>query len=149
VRIDGVDPCSLLTPEQRTELGLDGRPVFDLGPSELYRDARVPACVVGGFSPRAITVGVSLVTSAGVELFTSGKLEVDMRPVQVRDFPAVVAVPRRFTEWCTVIVDVAPSQLLDIQFADGGRMPPIPQTQLCHDAETVADSVMATLLASR
>jgi hypothetical protein len=149
VRVDGVDPCSLLTAEQRAELGLDGRPVFDLGPSELYRDADVPACVIGGFTPRAITVGVSIVTSAGISLFSSGELDVDMRPVLVHGFPAVTAVPKRFTEWCTVVVDVAPGQLLDIQFADGGRMPPIPQPQLCEDAQTVADAVMETLLASR
>jgi hypothetical protein len=147
VPIDGVDPCALLTPEQRAELGLDVRTVFDLGPSLLYPGNDVPACVMRGFEPRAITVGVSIVTTVGIELFTSGKLAAEVRPVQVRGFPAVVAVPTRFTKYCTVIVDVAPGQLLDVQFADGGRKPPIPQPQLCRDAETVADVAMATLLA--
>ena len=146
VRLDGVDPCSLLTAAQRAELGLDGRPVFDAGPSDLYRAAAVPACVIGGFEPRAITVGVSLVTTAGIELFTSGELAAEVRPVQVRGFPAVVAVPTRFSEYCTVVVDVAPGQLLDVQFGDGGRRPPIPQDQLCRDAEIAAGAVMATLL---
>ena len=131
VRIDGVDPCSLLTEAQRAELGLDARPVFDLSPSLLYPGPEVPACVIGGNAPRAITVGVSIVTSAGIELFTSGELAAEVRPVEVQGFPAVVAVPTRFTEYCTVVVDVAPGQLLDVQFADGGRGPPIPQDQLC------------------
>jgi hypothetical protein len=92
---------------------------------------------------------LSIVTTAGIELFTSGELAAEVRPVQAHGFPAVVAVPTRFTKWCTVIIDVAPGQLLDVQFADGGRRPPIAQPQLCQDAEQVADAVMATLLASR
>jgi hypothetical protein len=149
VQIDGVDPCSLLTAEQRAELGLDGRAEFDLSPSDLYSGADVPACVMRGYEPRAVSVGLSLVTTAGVELFSSGELAAEVRPAEVQRFPAVVAVPTRFTEWCTVIVDVAPGQLLDIQFADGGREPAIPQSQLCQGAQAVADAVMVTLLASR
>jgi hypothetical protein len=147
VRIDGVDPCSLLTEAQRADLGLDARPVFDLSPSLLYPGPEVPACVIGGFEPRAITVGVSVVASAGIELFTSGELAADVTSVEVQGYPAAVAVPTRSPDWCTVVVDVAPGQLLDVQFADGGREPPIPQPQLCRDAEIVADAVMTTLLA--
>jgi hypothetical protein len=147
VRIDGVDPCTLLTPAQRAELGLDQRPVFDEWPSTLYIGGTVSACVIGGFEPRAIAVGVSLVTTAGIELWTSGELAAEVRPVQMRGFPGVIARPTRFTEYCTAIVDVAPGQLLDIQFRDGGRRPPIPQDQLCRDAKVVAEAVMSTLLA--
>jgi len=34
-----------------------------------------------------------------------------------------------------------------VQFRDGGRRPPIPQEQLCRDAEHAAAEVMDTLLA--
>ncbi|WP_425469178.1 DUF3558 domain-containing protein [Pseudonocardia hierapolitana] len=149
VRIDGIDPCSLLTDEQRAELGLDGRPVLDHGPSSLYPGGDVPVCVTRGFEPRAVSAGITLATTAGIDLYTAGSLEVDIQPTQVHGFPGVVAVPQRFTEWCSVIVDVAPGQLLDVQFADGGRTPPIPQTQLCEDAVVVADHAMSTLLAIR
>jgi hypothetical protein len=145
VRLDGVDPCSLLTPAQRAELGLDGRPSFDVGPSQLY-EAEVPACVIRGSEPREVFVGVNLVTTAGIERFTSGDLAAEVRPVQVRGFPALVVVPTRFTTYCTVIVDVAPGQLIDAQFSDGGGRPPVPQPQLCQDVEALADAVMATLL---
>ena len=146
VRLDGVDPCSLLTEEQRAELGLDGPVVFSQTPVGLYPGADVPACDIGGFEPRAVAVGISLVTSVGIERFTSGELAAEIRPISVRGFPAVVAVPVRYTDYCTVVVDVAAGQLLDVQFATGGRQPPIPQPQLCRDAETVAEAVMATLL---
>jgi hypothetical protein len=149
VRVDGVDPCSLLTAEQRAELGLAGQPEFDLGPSELYPGADVPACVMRGFEPRAVSIGLSVVTTAGVELFTSGDLAAAVKPAEVQGFPAVVAEPTRSPDWCTVVIDVAPGQLLDIQFADGGRPPPIPQPQLCMDAQALADAVMVTLLSSR
>jgi hypothetical protein len=48
-----------------------------------------------------------------------------------------------------VVVDVAPGQLLDVQFRDGGCKPPIPQDQVCRGAEQVAGTAMGTLLASR
>ena len=149
VRIDGVEPCSLLTPEERVKLGLDARPVSDSAPSVLYNGGEVPLCTIGGFQPRAIVVGVGVVTTAGIELFTSGELAARVRSIQVQGFPAVVAEPTRFTDYCTVIVDVAPGQLLDVQFRDGGRQPPIPQEQLCRDAEQVAGVAMGNLLSSR
>jgi hypothetical protein len=149
VRIDGVDPCSLLTEQQRAELGLDGRPVLDRSPSRLYPGSEVPACVTRGFEPRAISAGITLVPTMGIELYTSGSLSVDVMPTEVHGFPGVIAAPLHFTEWCSVIVDVAPGQLLDVQFADGGRTPPIPQPQLCDDAGVVADRAMSTLLEIR
>jgi hypothetical protein len=145
VRLDGVDPCELLTEDQRAELGLDGRPGFDQAPSQLY-EAEVPACVIRGSDPREIRVAVSLVTSTGIERFTTSRgLAAELRPVQVRGFPALVVVPTRYTTYCTVVVDVAPGQLIDAQFSDGGGQPPVPQPQLCEGAEALADAVMATL----
>lgn len=145
VRIDGVDPCSLLTEQQRAQLGLDGEPRFDDSPSLLF-PGNVPMCVTSGFEPRAIAVGVSVVTTAGIELFTSGQLAADVRPVTIAGFPAAVAVPTRLAAFCAVVVDVAPGQLIEVQVLDGGRKPPIPQEQLCRDAEQSAEAVMTTLL---
>ncbi len=148
VSLVGVDPCSLLTTPQRAALGLDRPPVFDSSPSALYKGAEVPLCSIGGVTPRAVSVGISAVTNVGIELFTSGDLAADVRPVQVRGFPAVVAVPTKFDDYCSVIVDTSPGQLLDVQFADGGRVPPIPQERLCRDAQQVADAAVSTLLTS-
>jgi hypothetical protein len=146
VRVDGVDPCSLLTEAQRAELGLDARPVVDLSPSMLYPGGDVPACSIRGFQPRAVAVGLSLVTTTGIERFSGRDLDAELSPTSVSGFAAVVVRPTQFTDWCTVVVDIAAGQLLDVQFADGGREPPIPQLQLCQDAEAVADAVMQTLL---
>jgi hypothetical protein len=149
VPIDGVDPCSLLTEEQRKELGLDGRPVLDRSPTSLYPGGDVPSCTVRGFEPRAVWTGLTLVATTGIERYTAGELLVDVRPAEVRGFPAVTAVPEDHSYWCSVIVDVAPGQLLDVHFADGGGVPPVPQEQLCDDAAVVADRAMDTLMAIR
>jgi Protein of unknown function (DUF3558) len=149
VRVDGVDPCSLLTVAQRKDLGLDGRPVLAANKSALYNGAVVPLCSIVGNEPRAIIIGVSVVTSAGLDLWTAGKLAADVRPVQVERFPAVIAVPTRFNDFCNVIVDVAPGQLVDIQAGDGGRKPPIPQVELCGAAQQAAGEAIGTLLVVR
>jgi hypothetical protein len=148
VPIDGVDPCSLLTEEQRAELGLGGRPVLDRRSTNLYPGGEVPSCTVRGFEPRAVWVAVSLVATTGIERYSAGELLVDVRPAEVRGFPALTAVPQRYTEWCSLIVDIAPGQLIDVRFADGGRVPPVPQEQLCDDAAVAADRVIGTLLAT-
>jgi len=149
VRIDGVDPCSLLTEDQRAELGLDGRPVHDVRRTSLYPGGDVPSCTVRGFEPRAIWTAVSLVSTTGIERYTGDDLDVDVRPVEIQGFPGLTAVPRRFTEWCSVVLDIAPGQLIDVRFADGGGTPPVPQEQLCDDAAVVADHVLSTLLTTR
>ena len=59
----------------------------------------------------------------------------------------MVAVPRRFTEYCSVDVDVAPGQLIDVQFGDGGNRPPIPQATCVSARSETAEAVIATLLA--
>jgi hypothetical protein len=147
VRLDGVEPCSLLTEQQRVELGLDGKPSASTKPSALFGGEET-VCIFSGFNPRAVSIGVGVVTTAGVEIFASGKLDAEVTVVKVREFPAVRAVPTRFTDFCSVLVDLAPGQLLDIQYANGGRKPPIPQGQLCEGAEQVASAATATLLAS-
>ncbi len=147
--MDGVDPCSLLTPAQRKELGLDGRPVSGADKSELYNGGVVPLCSIVGNEPRAVIIGVSIVTSAGIELWTAGTLAAEVRPVQTRGFPAVLAVPTRFTDFCTVIVDVAPGQLVDVQAGDGGRKPALSQEELCGAAQQAAGEAMGTLLTLR
>jgi hypothetical protein len=148
IRIDGVDPCSLLTEQQRAELGLDGRPRFDNSPSLLF-PGNVPMCVTSGFEPRAIAVSVGLVTTVGIEFISTGRLAADLEQTATAGFPAIVARPTTYTQFCNVFVDVAPGQLVDVQALDGGRRPPIPQEQLCRDAERAATEVLETLLATR
>jgi hypothetical protein len=146
VRIDGVDPCSLLTEAQRAELGLDARPRLDVGPLPPYPGRGIPLCLFGGFTPRAVSVAVSVVTTAGVEIFTSGELVAELQTVRVAGFPAAVARPTRNGDFCTVIVDVAPGQTLDVNFRSSDPQPAASQQQLCAAAGRAAEAAMSTLL---
>ena len=145
VRLEGVDPCSLLSPEQRAGLGLDGEPLYSAAYSQVFRGP-VPTCTITGLAGRPVAIGLGLVTSTGIERWRQGDLEADVRPTTVAGFPALVAAPRRLTDSCSVEVDVAPGQLLDVQVGDGGGQPPITQDELCGRAQPLAEQVIASLL---
>ncbi len=146
VRIDGIDPCSLLTAEQRAELGLDGRPVAYTSAHGLF--GRAPSCSIRGSDPREVSVGLSVVADRGIEIFTApGRVTDEVSSLTVAGFPAVLARPTLVRDFCSVDIDVAPGQLLDVQFAQGTRDQPIPQDQLCRDAQRIAEAVLSALLA--
>jgi Protein of unknown function (DUF3558) len=98
-----------------------------------------------GFRPDAIGVGISTVTTVGVERWQENDLAAQVRTTTIAGFPAVVATPTRFTTYCSVEVDVASGQLLDVQFTDGGRQPPLAQNELCRRGEQAAEAAMTTL----
>ena len=146
IRLDGVDPCTLLAPEELTDLGLEQRATRDVRTSRLYGGV-TDLCSWSGFEPRAIAVGVNLSVTGGVELFTERPVPGVVTPLDVQGFPAVLARSDRFPEACSVIIDAAPQQAVDVQFRDGGRLPRNPQDELCEGAQAVADLVMAHLIA--
>lgn len=146
VRLDGVDPRSLLTPEQRTELGLDGVPRYTNPQTALF-GGNVPTCTITGLRDRPIALGVGAVTTAGIERWQRSDLAAEVRFTTIAGFPAMVAIPTRAVDYCSVEVDVAAGQLLDVQLSDGGGQPPIPQHALCARAEQVAETLMWSLIA--
>jgi hypothetical protein len=139
----------LLTEEQREELGLDAQPRRDVGPLPPYPGNDIPFCLFGGFRPRAVSLGVATVATTGIDLFGSGGLVADVRPIEVAGFPALVAIATRNTDFCTVVVDVAPGQTVDVSFGLDGPEAEASLDSLCRDAERAAGAVMDTLLAVR
>jgi hypothetical protein len=147
VPIDDVDPCTLLTRAQRAELQLDRPPLGGREPSVLY-PGDVSSCSIGGTGPK-ISVSISVVTTAGIEFWTSGQAAADLQPAEVAGFPALVARSQTLDDGCNVLLDVAPGQHLDVQTRSSGADPPIPENQLCRDAERAANLVMETLLSQQ
>jgi hypothetical protein len=145
VRLDGVDPCSLLSAEQRAVLGLTSTPRVSNSRVELF-NGDVPTCTVRGSGPSSVVVGIGTVTTVGIERWHDAKLQAEVRPIRVADFPAVIAVPTNSTSYCGVEVDVARGQLLDVQVLDGGYSTPIAQATLCDRAEESAAAAMQTLV---
>jgi hypothetical protein len=141
-----VDPCTLLTPAQRAQLRLDRPPQPRREPSLLY-PGDVSRCSIRGNEPE-ISISISTVTSAGIEFWTSGRAAAELQSLEIAGFPALVARSETLDEGCKVLLDVAPGQLLDVQSRSAGADPPIPEDELCHDAERAANMVMDTLLST-
>lgn len=91
-------------------------------------------------------VGIGSVRGTGLSELISKPLDADLNGVEVHGFPAVRLLPTRSVKYCSVIIEVGPAALVDVQFSDGGRPPPIPQNQLCRDAEQVAGIAIGNLL---
>jgi len=142
--LDGVDPCTLLTDAQRAQLGFDGGVVAGESTAPGFVG---PSCVNSGYEPRAIAVVFALAVENGIEVLTGpGVLRDEVTVIDVAGFPALLARPK-VEDSCSVDVDVARGQFLDVQFQDGGRSPAIPQDRLCRDAVDVAEEAVLTLLA--
>lgn len=142
LRLDTAKPCNLLSLTQRSKLGLDGDPVTNTSNSAPFIG---PTCSIRGFEPKSISVGIAFATRQGIEAITTpGAVDEELSPIKVADFPAVIARPR-LTNFCSVDVDVAEGQFLDILFRDVGENPPISQDQLCDGAVAVAKQAVTTL----
>jgi len=85
------------------------------------------------------------VTSVGIERWQEGDLAATVEPITINEFPALVATPTRFRDYCSIEVDVARGQILDVQFGDGGTQPPIPQEELCRRAGRSAEAITMSL----
>lgn len=147
LRVDGVDPCQLLSGTQRATLGLDGDPVPDASTLQTY-PGRVSRCAISVVQPKAIVAIQSTVSTAGIDVWLTGEPIADIVPTAAGGFPAIVARPLndvRATR-CTVVVDVAAGQAFEVLVADGGKTPPVPQDELCQTAQLVADAAIATML---
>lgn len=146
IDIRNVDPCSLLTASQRAELRLDGEPTFDVQRSPLFEGPE-PACTVRGYEPLTVAVGFALpYDGLGVDAFAAYRVRAEVSVTEVQGFPAVQAVQPGPMTSCTVVVDLAPGQALNVQYRDGGAQPPVPADALCPGANDVADAAMLTLL---
>ena len=145
LRVDGVDPCALLTPDQRSELGLDGRPIPYASETRFFVGR---ACSIGGYRPRAIGTNIVLVTGndlqALIDVTPDAAVPQELSVVAVADFPGVVS-RSEIVSFCSVSVDVADDQFVNIIFADDGEQQPIPQDQLCQEAMIVAEQALQTL----
>lgn len=146
VVVADLDPCSLLTAEQRADLQLDDEGIFNGGRSALYEGPE-STCNLGAFEPRAVAVGVSLpYDGLGIDAFAPSRVDSMVTPLTIEGFPAVQAVPARLDNFCSVVVDLGPGAALSIQYRDGGRIPAVPQPDLCTGAVEVAHAAMATLV---
>jgi hypothetical protein len=139
--LNHIDPCRILGAAQRAELGFDRGPLPD--PDEGSSD-NSEAC---SFRNTHAKVGarLALVTSAGMAVWTNDPAQVAATPVVIAGFPALVLKTPTLNLACTVEVDVADGQHLDLLYRDDGAQPPAPLDQLCAGAQRVAHASVAAL----
>ena len=142
--LDAVDPCAVLTADQRTSLSLDNPPSAYVEPS--FGGAR--ACTI-----RSTTSGnvarIALVLVSGADVWLSENAQVDYTVSAIEGYTAITVRTPDVTNACNVEVDVADGQFLDVMFRDGGNSTAVQQDHLCLGAQRVAEAAMASLLQKR
>ncbi|MBK0870713.1 MAG: DUF3558 domain-containing protein [Saccharopolyspora sp.] len=136
----GVDPCDLLTEQQRGQLGFDREPLADAEAG--FGDA--PTC---SFRNTTAKVGarLSLITTESMDVWTDDTAQVQATPVVLGGFPALVIKTPDLDMACNVAVDVAAGQHLDVLYRDDGGQPAPPLDALCAGAQRVAENAVASL----
>jgi hypothetical protein len=137
--LDKVNPCTILTKQQRTQLSLDTTPAP-------YTDTELKAraCTIRGTYSGQVA-RLALVTNEGAELWISDEAQNTAKVISVIGFPALEVRTPNLDTLCNVEVDVARGEFLDVLFRDGGSATPIPQDDLCLGAQRVAEAAMNSL----
>lgn len=141
ILLDDVDPCAVLSPEQRVQLSLDNPPSAYLESS--FGNAK--ACTMRS-NISGNVVRLALVTVEGVGVWLSENAQVDARPTTVSGFPGLTVRTPGMENVCNVEVDVAEGQFLDVMFRDGGNEMMAKQDTLCQGAQRAAESAITGLL---
>jgi hypothetical protein len=137
--LDKLNPCAILTKQQRTQLSLDTTPTP-------YTDTELKAraCTIRGTYSGQVA-RLALVTNQGAELWISDEAQNTAKVISVIGFPALEVRTPNLDTLCNVEVDVAQGEFLDVLFRDGGSATPIPQDDLCLGAQRVAEAAMNSL----
>jgi hypothetical protein len=142
--LQGVDPCTLLTPAQLDRLKENGapRPLA----KDVQRDGPTCAFDVDAVSP-TYTYYLEAITTADVQDWLTGahhKTSMTQQLVDVPGFPALVDfAPSEGVQDCETIVGVADGQALRAEIAPDDRS--FTQQQLCDMSTTVAKMAVETL----
>ena len=143
LRLDGVDPCSLLTVAQRAQLGVNGGLSV---PSTHVTSLSGDSCTWSNLpeTPDNAYLGRT-VLGQGAE-YASGR-----EPLRVVDGFAATTSGSTGTDpahYCAVLVDVAPGQSLLAQYGNGRKDYPGMNHQLaCDKAQQLASDMLGTLRA--
>jgi hypothetical protein len=144
LKLDGIDPCSSLKPPQLAKLGLDNVvPSITTGTADL--DSRI--CTAIGLGAKRIGASIAFVTRPGISYITEGPTASfgDFEQMQIAGFPSITE-PQQKSDTCTVDVDVAAGQFINIFYQDENLPAVLSRVELCQGANAVGEEVMKSLL---
>lgn len=139
LKLDGIDPCTLLTEAQQDQLKIDRKPR-----ARTHNGSRVCAFDVTDTEP-AHDYDLRAITTEGIGQWFSGRRNVDAWLVSVAGFPA--AQFKTFgTEKadCSTSVDVAEGQQLAVQLTQSSKQQ-LSQDQMCQMSQQAAELAVQTL----
>lgn len=139
IRVDGVDPCKLLTAEQMAQLGVNAGERND---SDIVKTGNAPTCEFSG-DDLGTNYGVALVADRGIDYWT-GAGNTDVSAIKVSGFEAKRISLSGVEANCAVAVDVADGQQLYVDFIPIGSDKPS-KDEMCQNVEKGAGFALATL----
>ncbi|GAA1358054.1 DUF3558 domain-containing protein [Saccharothrix algeriensis] len=141
VPLDSVDPCGVLSADQRVLLSLDNPPSAYV--ERGFGNAK--ACTMRSNTSGNV-VRFALVTVEGIGVWLSENAQVDARLTAVAGFPALTVRTPGLDDVCNVEVDLSEGQFLDVMFRDGGNRTKVAQDVLCQGAQRAAEAAVTGLL---
>jgi hypothetical protein len=150
LKIANVDPCSLLTDAQKTQLN-----VTHTGPGPGSAESGSPtSCSYTVLKPIAYSMNIALDSKLGVEDWLGGKYEgQDLRQLTVQSYPAAqtLLLAEKFSDpnagGCQTLVSTAAGQELHVGTLQINKG--LTTTQLCDLSKQLADLALTTLLAKQ
>jgi hypothetical protein len=144
IALDGLDPCTLFTDVQRSQLKVDD---VDSGVSDSQNFNGMKECTLSVQAQEPFYEYTALaVTTEGIEEWLGGNRNVDAEPTTVQGFPAAQF---KFLgvedEGCDIAVGVGDKQYLWLQVIPISRG--FKQDQLCQMVGQATDMAMTTLQA--
>jgi Protein of unknown function (DUF3558) len=145
VALDDVQPCDLLTEDQRGELGLSGEQTSDFSSTWGSDTCRI------WDTDKVLSASVTAVTNDGIDGFYAGRFtNLRYKTTEVRGFPALFYRFENVEHACYLAVDVADGQLVDVAFgANEPDSSDASHEELCETAHRVTEAAVDSLLANR
>lgn len=145
ISLPGVDTCTLLTPDQQQQLGIDTPPSLSNYPD---RYGNRPCSYAKTLSSPRFDYSVKVVTQEDATVYLTEKRNVTARVVQAAGFPAVQNRSPGDESGCFVSVSTKEGQYLDVQYGGSTESNDTPEVA-CEKARAAAEMAMQTLLTQR
>ncbi|WP_433266459.1 DUF3558 domain-containing protein [Actinosynnema sp. CS-041913] len=138
LKVDGVDPCKLLTADQMAQLKVTRSSRND---TDIVKTGEVPTCEFRG--DLSTNYGVAVIADKGIDYWT-GKGNTDVSESEVAGFAAKQISLSGVEADCAVAVDVADGQQLYVDFLPVGSKKPS-KDEMCRNVAQGAEFALTTL----
>ena len=140
IKVDGIDPCKALTPDQMTQLKVARTRRNDNSFAGLEN---VPMCSYGTTSAPRFSYGVGLVNSQGIDYLRSGGSNMDINNAEVSGYAALQTNLTGVSIECAFWIDVADGQMVLVDYKSGSEKETI--EEMCQKVKTGAELALQTL----